>query len=67
MERFNLEKLSEVEGKERYHVQISSRFAALENLGTKLDVNKPWESIRENIKISAKVSLVIIFNASCDL
>jgi hypothetical protein len=32
MERFNLKKLSEVEGKERYCVEISNRFAALENL-----------------------------------
>jgi hypothetical protein len=34
MERFNLKKLSEVEGKERYRVEISNRFAALENLDT---------------------------------
>jgi hypothetical protein len=34
MERFNLKKLSKVEGKERYHVEISKRFAALENLDT---------------------------------
>jgi hypothetical protein len=32
MERFNLKKLSEVEGKDRYRVEISNRFAALENL-----------------------------------
>jgi hypothetical protein len=29
-------------------------FAALENLDTEGDVNKEWETIRENIKISAK-------------
>jgi hypothetical protein len=34
MERFNLKKLSGVEGKEWYRVEISNRFAALENLGT---------------------------------
>jgi hypothetical protein len=49
MERFNLKKLSEVEGKERYRVEISNRFAATEG-----DVNKASETIRENIKISAK-------------
>jgi hypothetical protein len=49
MERFNLKKLSEVEGKERYRVEISNRFAALENLDTERDVNKAWESVRENI------------------
>jgi hypothetical protein len=54
MERFNLKKLSEVEGRERYRVEISNRFAALENLDTEGDVNTAWETIRENIKISAK-------------
>jgi hypothetical protein len=34
MERFNLKKLNEVEGKERYRVEISNGFAALENLDT---------------------------------
>jgi hypothetical protein len=31
MERFNLKKLNEVEGKEQCCVEISNRFAALEN------------------------------------
>jgi hypothetical protein len=38
MERFNLKKLNEVEGKEQYCVEISNRFAALENLDTEVDV-----------------------------
>jgi hypothetical protein len=29
MERFNLKKLNEVKGKEKYHVQVSKRSAAL--------------------------------------
>jgi hypothetical protein len=53
MERFNLKKLNEVEGKEQHHVEISNRFAALENLDTEVG----RETIRENIKISAKDSL----------
>jgi phosphomevalonate kinase len=57
MERFNLKKLNEVQGKEQYHVEISNRFAALENLDTEADVNKAWETVRQNIKISAKESL----------
>jgi hypothetical protein len=57
MEWFNLKKLSEVEGKEWYCVEISNRIAALEKLDTEGDVNKTWETIRENIKISAKESL----------
>jgi hypothetical protein len=32
MKRFNLKKLYKLEGKERYQVDISNRFAALENL-----------------------------------
>jgi hypothetical protein len=45
-----------VEGKEQYRVQISNRFAALENLESEVDVNKARETNRENIKISAKES-----------
>jgi uncharacterized metal-binding protein YceD (DUF177 family) len=40
MERFNLKKLKEVEGKEQYHVEISNRFAALENLYDDVDINR---------------------------
>jgi hypothetical protein len=39
MERFNLKKLNEVEGKEQYRVEISNSFAALEKLDTEVDVN----------------------------
>jgi hypothetical protein len=28
MERFNLKKLNEIKGKEKYHVEVSNRFAA---------------------------------------
>jgi hypothetical protein len=31
MERLNINKLNEVEGKEQYYVEISNRFAVLEN------------------------------------
>jgi hypothetical protein len=34
MERFNLKKLNEVEGKGQFGVEISNRFAALEDLDT---------------------------------
>jgi hypothetical protein len=57
MERFNLKKLNDVEGKEQYCVGVSNRFAALKDLDTKVDINISWETIRENIKISAKESL----------
>jgi hypothetical protein len=37
VERFNLKKLNKVEGKEQYRVEISKRFAALENLDTEVE------------------------------
>jgi hypothetical protein len=33
-ERFNLKKLNKVESKKQYHLEISNRFTALENLKT---------------------------------
>ncbi|PNF38661.1 hypothetical protein B7P43_G01213 [Cryptotermes secundus] len=57
MERFNLKKLNEVESKEQYCSEISNRFTALENFEAKVDVNKAWGTIKENIKMSAKESL----------
>jgi hypothetical protein len=36
---------------------VSNRFAALEDLDTEVEINSAWETIRENIKISAKESL----------
>jgi hypothetical protein len=57
MERFNLMKLNEVEGKEQFCVEISNRFAALEDLDEEVKINSAWEMIRENIKMSAKKSL----------
>jgi hypothetical protein len=57
LERFDLKKLNEVEGKEQYHVEISSTFAALGNLDTEVDINRTCKTIRENTKISAKKNL----------
>jgi hypothetical protein len=56
LERFDLKKL-EVEVREKYQVEISNRFAALECLDESFDINNAWESIRENIKSSAKDNL----------
>jgi hypothetical protein len=57
IERFNLKKLNEVEGKEKYRVEISNRFTALENLRHWVGINRSYETIRENIKDSAKERL----------
>jgi hypothetical protein len=40
MERFNLKKLNEGEGKENYRVEISNRFAALEKFDDEVDINE---------------------------
>ena len=59
VERFNLEKLSELEFRKRHQIKISDKFAALENLIDNKDINRAWENIQENIKISAKESLCL--------
>jgi len=56
-ERFNLRKLNKLEVKEKYQIEITNRFAALENLEVDKDVNRTWKIIKENIKTSAKESL----------
>jgi hypothetical protein len=57
VERFNLKQLNEEEVKEQYQVTIKTKFAALENLDDNGDINRAWETNRENIKISAKDSI----------
>jgi len=57
VERFNLRMLNELEVRKQYQIEIANRFAALENLSDGEDINKAWENIKENIKISAKDSL----------
>jgi hypothetical protein len=59
MERFNLEKLNEVEGKEQYRVEVSNSFAALQNLDAEVEINSGCEMIRENMKILAKESKLL--------
>ena len=54
MGRFNLRKLNELQVRNQYQIKISNRYAALENLSDSKDINRAWENIKENIKISAK-------------
>ena len=56
-ERFNLGKLNKLEVRKQYQIEISNRFAALGNLSNHEDINRAWESIKENIKTSAKETL----------
>jgi hypothetical protein len=56
MERFNLKKLKEVEGKEQYCIEVSNRFLALEDFDAQVEINSAWETIRENVNMSFKES-----------
>jgi hypothetical protein len=57
MERINLKKLNKVEVKEKYRIEVSNRFAALEELDAEVEINSAWETITKHIKISAIESL----------
>ena len=46
-----------MEVRKHYQIKISNRFAALGNLSDNENINRAWENIKENIKISAKESL----------
>jgi len=56
-ERFNLRELNELEVKEKYQIELTNRFEALENLDVDEDVNRAWENIKYNIKTKAKKSI----------
>ena len=57
-ERFNLRKLRELEVKEKYQIEITNRFAALENLNVDEDVNRVWENIKRISKPQLKTAWV---------
>jgi hypothetical protein len=56
-EKFNLRKLDDLEVRTQYRIEITNRFAVLENVSDDEDINRPWESNKENTKISAKENL----------
>jgi hypothetical protein len=60
MEKFNLKQLNEEEVKEQYQITIKNRFAALENLDDGGDINRAWDTIRENIKFRPKRVSVLV-------
>jgi hypothetical protein len=55
--RFNLRKLNDLGVRKQYQIEITNRFAALENLSDDEDIMRAWENIKKNIKTSAKQSL----------
>ena len=52
-----LRKLNEPEVREQYQIEITNRFAALENLNDDKDVDRTSENIKENIQTSVNESL----------
>ena len=56
-ERYDLMKLNELEVRKQYQIEITNRFAALENSNDDEDINRGWENNKENIKTSAKERL----------
>jgi hypothetical protein len=56
-ERFSVKNLNEEEVKQQYQVTIRNKFAAPEILESIGKVNRAWDNVRENIKISAQESL----------
>jgi hypothetical protein len=57
MERFNVKKLNEGDVKEQHQVTIRNKSSALGNLEYSGDINRIWDNIRENIKLSAQERL----------
>ena len=51
-----MRKLNEPEVRKQYQIEITNRFAALENLNDDEEVNRTWENIKKNIQPSAKES-----------
>jgi hypothetical protein len=45
------------QARQKFDVEISNRFSALESLDESFHIYNAWESIRENIKTSAKDNL----------
>jgi len=44
-----MRKLNELEVRREYQIEITNRFAALENLSDE-DIKMAWENIKENIR-----------------
>jgi hypothetical protein len=49
VEIFNLKKFNAVKGREECCVEVSSRFAAMEDLDAEGEINTAWETARESI------------------
>jgi hypothetical protein len=59
MERFNLEKLNEVGGKEQYCVEVSNRIAHSEELDAEMEIDSACGTIRENKNFSQRECVIL--------
>jgi hypothetical protein len=57
VEKFNLRKLNELKVRKHYHIKITKRSAAWEDLSERKDIHRDWKNIKENIKTTAKECL----------
>jgi hypothetical protein len=48
-----------LEVRKEYQIEITNRFAALENLSHNEDIDRGWKSIKRNIKTSAIKSPIL--------
>jgi hypothetical protein len=55
--RFNVKKLNEGNVKEQYQVTMRNKFAGVENLEHRGDINMAWDNIRDIIRILAQKHL----------
>jgi hypothetical protein len=62
MERFSLKKLNEVEVKKQYRVEISDKFAALEN--AEVDINRVWETLAEECYVGFQVITAVVMKST---
>jgi hypothetical protein len=49
--------LNDLEVRKQYQIEITNRYAGLENVSEDEDINGAWECIKENIKTSATESI----------
>jgi hypothetical protein len=54
LERFGLRNIDEVEVKEKYQLETSKRFVALENTNESLNINSAWEILEETSRPQQK-------------
>jgi hypothetical protein len=59
VERFNLKKLSGMDVRKQYQIEISNRFEALNYLNDRENINRDWKNIKENTNISDKETLIL--------